>query len=148
MLKDGLRLSGMVEIKIIDKKTGKVVKRIKKNAIWCEFPYQMAIVLTEGATLGAINGIKLFNGNTYVKTLSTTQSYSQDTSSKQYVVTVTAKDESTDSYTFDNLYLGYFPASGTGYTVAHQTESSAITKASDQTISITWTVYLPYDECA
>jgi len=131
-------LEGKVEIKILDKNTGKVKKQIKTNAITVGFANALINGLANGNyTVPKFDKIEITPQSGSIITLNASASTSDTGSAWQ--ITFSASDSSNNSYTTKELFI---TSSQAGYGLAHTTTS--ITKGATDVLNITWTVSQPY----
>jgi len=131
-------LKGEVEIKILDKNTGKVKKQIKSNAISSVFAQYLINGLANGNyTVPKFDQIEIVpqTGNNILLNASASVS---DTGTAWQVV-FSASDSSSNSYTTKELHI---LSSQAVYGLAYV--SANITKGATDVLTITWTVSQPY----
>lgn len=144
----GLKIENVVTIELIDKATGKVIDRtVAKNAVG-ETGAGMLITIING-TISEEEPYKdwkyihLFDSNkSKIKTLTGTWSYATRYSG-YFSATLTAQDTSTDSYT--TVYQGISPSSiHTSILQMCLWQNITRTKASNQTLNISWEVRVAF----
>ena len=131
-------MEGKVEIKILDKITGKVKKQIKTNAITTAFANNLIYGLANGNyTVPKFDQIQITPQSGNMITLSASATVTDTGSAWQ--VTFSASDSSNSSYTTKELFI---TSSQAAYGLAHT--STSITKGATDILNITWTVSQPY----
>jgi len=144
-----LKVEGILRIQIRDKKTGKLVfdSGPKKNYITYWGAARLMNAYDGGGSIsGVLNTVNLYytgaGGETPVATL--TGSWGSRSTGAQLSCTLTAQDTSTASYTF--RYLGLFTGAVNGKDANYHVYDygSNVTKGSNNTITVTWTINIPY----
>jgi len=143
-LKDVLKVEGEISIKVVDKKTNKVVKEVKeKNVVLSGFASGVCGELA-GETdtrLGVIDTVYLYDsGDNLIKYLGETERTDlvHHTYTDHDDVYVKFEDTSTDTYTVAraDLETGY---NGYSRLICRKTGLS-VSKASDQKLIVEWTI--------
>lgn len=146
------KIRGIVEIKVIDKDTGKVVKHIKEhNAITSVGAFYVAKTIDgEFTTVTPWKAVLLYKTTTGATTdiitgLTGTFSTASD-SGTAVSTTLTVTDSSTNAYTVASLGLTDSPANSIPLSSCYATyvPTSAVSKASNQTLQITWTIQVAH----
>jgi hypothetical protein len=145
MLKDNVLIKGKVVVEIIDKKTGKVVHHSEhENAFVATGAQYLMQCLLGTATLQAYNTVNLYTTTgSLIKAVAGTYSSITDTGSAKQV-TLTALDNSTDTYTVLYEGISYGSQAEYGGNAFCSKESTAKTKGSDQNFKVTWTITIGY----
>jgi len=148
-MKDTLVFKNIVTIEIIDKKTGKVKKKVVTDNVVCTYAAQRALTSIDNpSALGSavvVATINLFDSTkTKIKSLTGTWGTKTDTGTA-WQNTLTATDSSTDVYTVQYLELdvGDLPSYTTTPYFANA-QPTAISKGSTDTLRISWTVSISY----
>ena len=145
MPKENILGKGKVRVEIIDKKTGKVVDVSEhENAFVAVGAQYLMQCLLGTATLHTYNTVNLYTDTgSLIKGLYGTYSTIIDTGSAKQVV-LTATDGSTDSYSFLYEGISYGTEAEYGANAFCNKESIVKTKASDQSLKVTWTITIGY----
>jgi hypothetical protein len=145
MPKENIIIKGKVRVEIIDKKTGKVVDASEhENAFVAVGAQYLMQCLLGTATLHTYNKVNLYTSTgSLIKGVDGTYSSISDTGSAKQV-TLTALDNSTDTYTVLYEGISYQNESEYGANAFCNKESTAKTKGSDQNLKVTWTITIGY----
>ena len=137
---ENVKVNGEVTIRLVNRKTGEIEKEVKvKNAMGSDFifkVFQRILASTEEASFEAANKVRLIapDGN-IIKDL--TGSWGAITGvGTTYSRKLTAVDTSTDTYTVRTLFMR---TAITGFDYFKQIITD-VTKGSDQTLTVEWTV--------